>query len=188
VKPRRVLLLSGSLRRGSTNTALVRTAATLSVPGVVAQAYEGLASLPAFNPDDDVDPLPVEAESLRAQIRSSDALLFSTPEYAGALPGSFKNLLDWTVGDAEPRSISEKPVGMVNVSSLPAGAANAERELRTVLGYVNARIVEPAWVRLPVPRPAVGEDGQLGDEALRTALAGVLQALVGVLGPTGSEG
>ena len=81
---------------------------------------------------------------MRAQIRNVDAVLFSTPEYAGALPGSFKNLLDWAVGDDHPGSMNGKPVAYVNVS--PRGAALAHASLRSVLGYLGAVIVEAACV------------------------------------------
>jgi len=86
--------------------------------------YDGLAGLPAFNPDNDHEPLPAPVADLRAHIAAADAVLFCTPEYAGALPGGFMNLLDWTVGGAE---ISRKPVAWVNVSSIaaPTGGADA---------------------------------------------------------------
>jgi chromate reductase len=101
-------------------------------------------------------------------------VLFSTPEYAGALPGSFKNLLDWTVGEG----MYEKPVGWVNPSTSFAGARYAYESLRRVLGYLNAEIVEEACVQLPVPRSAYGPDGLIGDQEIRAGLSGVLAALV----------
>lgn len=143
-----VLLVSGSLRRRSTNTAVLRTAQTVAPDDVVAVVYERLADLPHFNPDDEVDPLHPAVADLRQQIRTADAVLFSTPEYAGALPGSFKNLLDWTVGDDQSGSIYEKPVAWINAS--PRGAINAHDSLRKVLGYTGAAIVEPACADLPV--------------------------------------
>ncbi|MGH4015240.1 MAG: NADPH-dependent FMN reductase [Pseudonocardiaceae bacterium] len=90
--------------------------------------------LPAFNPDDDHEPLHPAVADLRRQI-AADALLFCTPEYAGALPGSFKNLLDWTVGGSE---IYGKPVCWINASSVaaPTGGADAHASLAKVLGYV----------------------------------------------------
>jgi NAD(P)H-dependent FMN reductase len=103
-----VLLISGSTRGGSTNTAAPRTAAALAPAGVATVQYDGLATLPAFNPDDDQDDrLPATVLDLRQQLAGADAVLFCTPEYAGSLPGSFKNLLDWTVGGGE---LSGKPV------------------------------------------------------------------------------
>lgn len=112
----RLLLVSGSLRAGSTNTALLRTAQFAAPPGITAVLYDDLARLPYFSPDDDRPPLHPAVAGLRAAIRASDAVLFCTPEYAGALPGSFKNMLEWTIGDDQPGSIYEKRVAWVNVS------------------------------------------------------------------------
>ncbi len=168
----RLLLVSGSLRRVSTNTAVLRTAYAVAPPGVEPTLYAGLAGLPHFNPDHDVDPYPAAVRDLREQIRTADALLFSVPEYAGALPGSFKNLLDWTIGDDQPRSIYEKPVAWINAS--PRGAAGAHRELREVLGYAHATIVEAACVHLAISGAMVGADGLIADGTVR---ASVLKAL-----------
>ena len=104
---RRVLLVSGSTRAMSTNTALLRTAVECAPPSVAAVFYPGLAGLPHFDPDLDVEPLPAAVAALRAEIAAADAVLFCTPEYAGTLPGSFKNLLDWTVGGTV---LTDKPV------------------------------------------------------------------------------
>jgi NAD(P)H-dependent FMN reductase len=174
---RRVLLVSGSLRRASINTAVLRSALRCAPEAVQVSLYEGMAALPAFNPDDDRDPLLLPVADLRRQIWDADALVFSTPEYAGDLPGSFKNLLDWTVGDDQPGSIATKHVGWVNVST--RGAAHAHDALRRVLGYVGAEIVGPACVELPVTRDMIGTDAFVDDPAVLQQLTRVLQALVG---------
>jgi NAD(P)H-dependent FMN reductase len=96
---RTILLIPGSLRSSSTNTAVLLTVHASPVPDVQAVLYEGLGDLPHFNPDDDVAPPARAVAALREAIRAAGAVVFSTPEYAGALPGSFKNLFDWTVGD-----------------------------------------------------------------------------------------
>jgi NAD(P)H-dependent FMN reductase len=137
--------------------------------------YDRLARLPAFNPDDDRHPLHPEVQWLRTAVHQADAIIFSTPEYAGALPGSLKNLLDWTIGDEEPGSIYEKPVGWVNVS--PRGSEGAHRELQTVLGYAHARVIGAACAHIPVTSQMVGLDGCIEDDASRAALAAVLEAL-----------
>jgi NAD(P)H-dependent FMN reductase len=174
----RVLLISGSLREGSTNTALLQTAQTMAPAGLDLVLYRDLADLPPFNPDDDAEPLHPAVADLRRQIADADAVVFSTPEYAGALPGSFKNLLDWTVGGGE---IYQKPVAFINASGLPTGAANAHSSLRLVLGYIGAVIVEPATTQIPVVRSAIGADGLIGDPDTRNQLAGALAALAGYL-------
>jgi chromate reductase, NAD(P)H dehydrogenase (quinone) len=169
----RILLVSGSLRAGSTNAAVLRTVRALSPEGVDAVIYEGLVTLPHFNPDDDVAPLPGPVSELRAQVDAASAVVFCTPEYAGALPGSFKNLLDWSVGGVE---LYEKPVAWINASTREA--AHAHGSLRTVLGYISAEIVEDACVHVPVPRQSVGSDGLIDDAGIRAALAEALRALV----------
>ena len=168
-------MISGSLRSASTNTAALLTLGSLAREGLVATLYDGLADLPHFNPDDDVIPLHPAVVHLRARIRSADALLFSTPEYAGALPGSFKNLLDWTIGDDEPGSIYEKPVAWIEVSPRPAQGAHDS--LRRVLGFAGARIVEAACRRIPLTRAMIGPDGVVTDPDARRQLADALEAL-----------
>jgi chromate reductase, NAD(P)H dehydrogenase (quinone) len=171
----RLLLISGSLRLQSTNTAALRTAVRVAPEGLRAVLFSGLADLPHFNPDEDGERLPAAAAELRAQIHRADALLFSTPEYAGALPGSFKNLLDWTIGDDQPGSIYRKPVGWINVSA--RGATGAHAELRQVLGYATASIVEEACAAIPVTAAMVDVDGLIHDQAVRDQIAAVLAAL-----------
>ena len=175
-RPCHMLLISGSLRAGSTNTAVLRTAQVVAPGELTTVLYDGLGTLPHFNPDDDHDPLPAAVAVLRAHIGAADALLFSTPEYAGALPGSFKNLLDWAVGDAHPRSIYNKPAAWINASTT-TGAVHAHESLRLVLSYAHAAVVEVACVKIAVPRDAVGSDGLITDLSIRTSLLGPLRAL-----------
>jgi chromate reductase, NAD(P)H dehydrogenase (quinone) len=170
----RILLISGSTRAASTNSALIRTAAQSTPPGVDAVVYDGLAGLPHFNPDDDQDPLPAPVARLRDEIAAADGVLFCTPEYAGTLPGSFKNLLDWTVGGTV---LTDKPVAWVNAAADSRRGAGAHATLATVLGYVQARVVEDACRQVPVARDAVGADGLITDAATRTAISETLLAL-----------
>lgn len=169
-----VLLINGSLREGSTNGAALKTALAVAPPGTKAVLYERLGALPHFNPDIEQGVLPEPVVDLREQLRAADAVLFSTPEYAGALPGSFKNLLDWSVGDG----LHGKPVGWVNSSAHAGGAEHAHAQLRIVLGYVNADVVEGACVRAHVRRDGIGSDGTVGDPAIRETLAAAMRALV----------
>ncbi|HET7445913.1 MAG TPA: NADPH-dependent FMN reductase [Solirubrobacterales bacterium] len=170
-----ILLVSGSLRGASTNSALLRTAAAVAPEGVTTTLYEDLAGLPHFNPDDDAEGIEVPAPvaALRARLGEADAVLFCTPEYAGALPGSFKNLLEWTVGGHE---IYRLPAAWVNAAA-PGRGENADESLRKVLGYVGADIAEPAVVRIPVPHQAVDADGMVADQELRQWVAQALAAL-----------
>jgi NAD(P)H-dependent FMN reductase len=174
-----VLLVSGSTRSLSTNTAALRTIEMLSQErGIRTVSYEGLASLPAFNPDDDDARLPPEPRALRAAIAAADAVLFCTPEYAGTLPGSLKNLLDWTVGGSE---MDAKPVAWLNVAA-PGRGGGAIATLEVVLGYVNARVLSEACREVPVGRDDLTADGLVAAGPTRDALGAALDAIVTRLG------
>src|SRR2546430_7605900 len=139
----RILLVSGSTRSGSTTTAALRAIREVAPDGITTVLYDLLAGLPAFNPDDDGADPPVAVAALREQISAAGAVVFCTPEYAGTLPGSFKNLLDWTVGDG---GLYGKPVAWINVANEGRGQG-AQDTLLTVLGYVGAQVIEPACRR-----------------------------------------
>jgi NAD(P)H-dependent FMN reductase len=172
-----ILLISGSLRQGSTNTALLRTLRQIAPGSITTSLYDDLASLPHFDPDLDRDPLPPPVSGLCTAIRDADAILFCTPEYAGALPGSFKNLLDWTIGDEHLRSIYRKPVAWINVSGSSTGAADAHESLSKVLAYAHADVVAEACVHIPVNRQAIDTDGLVSDPAIRCGALDALQQL-----------
>jgi chromate reductase, NAD(P)H dehydrogenase (quinone) len=178
----RLLLVTGSTRRLSTNNAALHTAQAL-LDGHGTTVYDGLPDLPAFNPDDDQEPLPEAVRALRALIAHADAVIFSTPEYAGTLPGSLKNLLDWTVGGGE---IYGKPVAWINVAA-PGRGDGADAALRVVLGYVGARVLESSGIRVPVSHDSVGPDGLIGDPATRAALGEALANILAELETLPSE-
>ncbi|WP_063017220.1 NADPH-dependent FMN reductase [Nocardia niwae] len=168
-----VLLISGSTRAASTNSAALRTVSAIAPEGVETACYDGLADLPAFDPDDDGTAHP-SVVALREQLSRAAAVLFCTPEYAGTLPGSLKNLLDWTVGAGD---LYGKPVAWITVA-VPGRGDGATATLRTVLGYVGADIDSDACLRLPVLREDVGADGLVADAEFRSGAATVLRELV----------
>ena len=146
----RVLLICGSTRAASSNAAALRAVQGLGLPGLRTDLYESLRELPAFVPDE--EPVPAPVADLLDRIRSADAVVICTPEYAGGLPGSLKNLLDWTVGGGE---LYDKRVAWLDVAN-PGRGEGARTQLAVVLGYVGARIVQEACVHLPVERNADG--------------------------------
>ncbi len=170
----RLLMICGSLRSGSTNEALLRTAASLLPSDVTADAFDGMAALPHFNPDDDQEPLPPAVVDLRSRIAAADAILFSTPEYAGAMPGSLKNLLDWTVGGIE---ISDKPTAWINISTT-GGATATHESLSIVLRYTGAKLIDEACVRIPVHRDAPDSHGLIGDPEIRLRIKAAVTKLL----------
>jgi chromate reductase len=153
---------------------VLRTASALVPDGVTAEIYERLGSLPYFDPDDDHDPLPPTVAALRASIAAANAVLFCTPEYAGALPGSFKNLLDWTVGGGETYGM---PIAWVNASASPTGARDTYQSLGIVLSRTGADIASAACAHIPVLRSDVGPDGLIADPDITARIVAVVAAL-----------
>jgi chromate reductase len=175
----RVLLISGSTRPGSSNTLALRMLHELDHPGVTTELYDGLPALPAFIPGR--EPIPPAASDLLERIDGADAVVFSTPEYAGGLPGTFKNLLDWTVGGGQ---LYHKPVAWLDVAN-PGRGGGARAQLRTVLGYVGARIVDAACVHLTLDltlETAAATDEEVGLSAAQAALAAAVKEVAHVPG------
>jgi len=130
----KIIAICGSLRSRSSNLALLRAAATITAE---VEIYEGLATLPHFNPDDDAEgaaPPPAVAE-LRAMLANADGILISSPEYAHGVPGSLKNALDWLVSDG---ALVDKPVAVINAS--PVGGEFARDSLVETLRTMNWRV------------------------------------------------
>ncbi|HKT27755.1 NADPH-dependent FMN reductase [Dyella sp.] len=143
---RRVLCLSGSLRRVSSNTAALLAARELAPPGLALTLYAGLGALPLFNADVESEQVPDVVQQLRTAVGQSDALLIACPEYAHGVPGAFKNLLDWLVGSLE---FPDKPVLLINASA--RGSHHAQDALCEILRTMSARLLspEPLMVALP---------------------------------------
>lgn len=169
----RLVLISGSLRAGSVNGAVISTAAALAPGEVGTLIYRRMAELPHFNPDDDREPLPEPVSNLRRTLNNACAVLVSTPEYAGSLPGSFKNLLDWAVGGA---ALYQRPVGWINPSA-HGGSEETYRALRIVLDRAGAEIVASACKDIPTPRDAIGADGLICRAEIREEIQRVVEAL-----------
>lgn len=178
----RILGLSGSLRSGSHNTALLRAAAKSLPSGAELEVYDGLRDLPAY--DADIDTPESEPESvarLREAIAQADGVLIATPEFNGSIPGALKNALDWASRPFPDNALRGKPVAVVGASTGLFGAVWAQAETRKVLGIIGADVLDG---ELPVGQAsgAFGDDGHLSDPDLRAALdelLGVLAARVG---------
>jgi chromate reductase len=178
-----VLGISGSLRRDSHNTNLLRAGAAAAGPGVDFELYEGLKEIPPFDEDDDVHPRPPSVADLNARIAAADAVLFSTPEYNSSIPGQLKNAVDWISRPIATNVLRNKPVAVVGASTGAFGAVWAQAELRKVLAALGARVVD---ADLPVPYAHTRFDsGHLTDDEIRASLVEVLESLGAEVGQRG---
>jgi len=147
----RVLGISGSLRRDSLNSALLRAAAERLPAGAELIEYERLREIPPYDADVEGQGAPEVVEELRKAVRAADAVLVATPEYNHSLPGQLKNALDWISRPAGASALSGKPAAAIGASTGMFGAVWAQAEARKVLGALGGRVVE---AELPIPRAA----------------------------------
>jgi chromate reductase, NAD(P)H dehydrogenase (quinone) len=178
-KSMRLLAISGSLRRASTNAAALEALARLAPEGVKVLVYGDLAKLPPFNPDDDIEdkPKPEPVETLRALVDASDALVIAAPEYAHGVPGALKNALDWLVAS---ETFAGKPTALINTSPR---AFHAQASLREILSTMAARLIPEAFVSISLTGKAVAPDDILGDAVCTRRLKESLEALIAATRP-----
>jgi chromate reductase len=138
----RVLGISGSLRRDSLNSALLRAAAERLPAGVELVEFERLADVPPYNEDAEAGPAPEAVRELREAILAADAVLIATPEYNHSIPGQLKNALDWASRPAGHSSLNGKPSAAIGASKSMFGGVWAQAELRKVLAAMGGRVLE----------------------------------------------
>jgi chromate reductase len=177
-----VLGISGSLRRGSHNTLLLRAAAELLPQGVELELWDGLRDVPAYDEDLDGEPAPAAVAALRDAVAKSDAVLIATPDYNHSIPGALKNALDWASRPLAGNAFRGKPVAVVGSSMGIFGAVWAQAELRKVLAAMGARVV---GAELPVGQAHTkfDERGTLLDGTALDQLRGAVETLVAAAEP-----
>jgi chromate reductase len=172
-----VLAISGSLRRGSHNTQLLRTAATLLPSGSQLTLWDALKRVPPFDEDDEAGPPHTVVAGLRQAVTRADAILIATPEYNHSIPGQLKNALDWLSRPLVGNPMQRKPAAVIGASTGIYGAVWAQAETRRILDALGARVLDR---ELPVPTAAQQFDaeGQLLDRDVDSQLRELLRELV----------
>jgi len=167
----RILAISGSLRKASCNSALLRVTAALAPEGVEVVLYGKLGDLPLFNPDlEGAAPPPVL--DFRAHLTAANAILIASPEYAHGITGVLKNALDWVVGSGE---FTDKPVGLLNGFERSVYAPAALAEIITVIG---GKVIPEAMRTILLPTNVITDQEILAQPELTASLQAVLKALV----------
>lgn len=166
-----LIAISGSLRRDSANTTLLRAAMALAPAGVGIVLYEGVGQLPHFNPDNEAD-APPAVRALRAMLCAADGILIASPEYAHGVPGAFKNALDWLVGCAE---LGNKPVALINTS---ARAVHAHASLAEILATMGWTVIAAASPVIAVANRGCDAAQIAADPALAGPLRAAIEALL----------
>lgn len=137
--------------------------------------YQDMGKLPHFNPPATDEILPDVVQKLYQQINEADGVIICTPEYAFGVPGSLKNLLDWTVG---PGNFVDKPVAIITASSV---GEHAHASLLTTIGVLSAKIVEGGTLLIPFIRSKMDAEGNVTDETTLQQLRVVLDRLLSAI-------
>ncbi|MBP0597994.1 NAD(P)H-dependent oxidoreductase [Herbaspirillum sp. LeCh32-8] len=152
-----ILAISGSARKASTNTALLRAMQALAPAGMTLSVFDRIDSLPVFSPDAEGEATPAQVLALLAQLAAADGVIISSPEYVRAIPGGMKNAIDWMVSRDE---IIGKPMALVHASHR---GDDMLASLRLVLSTVSTRFFAEHFLRIGV----VGKSPQEVQEQMR---------------------
>ncbi|HLH69362.1 MAG TPA: NADPH-dependent FMN reductase [Candidatus Dormibacteraeota bacterium] len=174
----RILGISGSLRKGSYNTALLRVAQRLVPDGVELRIYDGLGEVPLYNEDVRAQGEPEPVQRLRRAILEADAVLIATPEYNWSVPGVLQNAIDWVSRPAGQGAFRGKPVAIMGASTSIAGTLRAQLQLRQVLRSVDAFTVPKPEVIVTQASNRFDAEGNLTDETARELIVTLLKSLV----------
>jgi chromate reductase, NAD(P)H dehydrogenase (quinone) len=169
-----VLGISGSLRRASYNTALLRAAAELMPPGMTLEIFD-LAPLPLFNEDTE-KPFPAAVADFRTRLAQADALLIATPEYNSSISGALKNAIDWASRSPQ-QPLNGRPVAIMGASTGNFGTVRAQLHLRQILTHIGALPLGKPEVLVARAEQAFDAEGRLVDVAARGFLRDLLAAL-----------
>jgi chromate reductase, NAD(P)H dehydrogenase (quinone) len=177
----KILGIAGSLRGGSYNRALLRTARELLPEGVELVEHE-IGALPFYDGDVEAAGDPEAVVGLKQAIREADALLIATPEYNRGVPGVLKNAIDWASRPPLGSPLTGKPVAIMGASTGRSGTARAQEQLRAALEFSRATVLEQPEVLVPEAFMRFDEHGELVDGGIRSELAELVDALVQVAG------
>jgi chromate reductase, NAD(P)H dehydrogenase (quinone) len=183
----KVLGISGSLRRDSYNTMLLRSAGEMfESAGADFELYEDLKQVPPYDEDDDTGPAPAAVAQLRAAVGDADAVFFSTPEYNSSVPGQLKNAIDWLSRPKASSVMLNKPVAVIGASTGMFGAVWAQAELRKTLAATGARVAE-GEVAVGHAHTRIDAQGHLEDPEIAEQVQAVVDALLGETRPAHLE-
>lgn len=170
-----VLGISGSLRKGSYNSAALREALRLAPEGMRIEIAD-IEQIPLYNEDVYAQGFPPAVERLREQIRAADALLIVTPEYNYSMPGVLKNAIDW-VSRPPDQPFAGKPAAVMGVSAGRFGTARAQYHLRQSMVFLDLHLLNKPEVMIGNAGQLFDDAGALTDEATRGYIRRLLEAL-----------
>lgn len=169
-----ILAISGSVRSGSYNKALLKAMSVLSPKNINITVFDNIKHIPIFDPDTDDKNIPETVNDLMSKIRESDGVIISTPEYAHGVPGVLKNALDWLVSSD---SMVLKPVIVTSVSTSGLGGVRSHSPLVLILSAMNSNVVVEGSINVPYAQKKFDENFNLTDKLTIKAISVSLSAI-----------
>ncbi len=172
----KILAISGSLRKDSFNSALVRALAQLAPAGVEVEQAE-IGNLPLYNTDLEAA-FPAEATALKQKIESADRIIFVTPEYNRSISGVLKNAIDWASRPWGKNSFAGKVALIAGVSVGKTGTALAQAHLKDILLYLDMKVLGQPELYLGPASAIFDEHGMIKEESTKELLSKAIATLV----------
>ena len=164
----KVAVVVGGLSRNSINRGLALALAKLARPRLDLRIVE-IGDLPLFNQDLEAE-LPAPVQRFKAEIEGADAVLFVTPEYLRTIPAALKNALEWGQRPWGRNSWAGKPGAIAGASLGAIGTAVAQSHLRSIATVLDIALISQPEIYLTLKPGTIDENGDIGDEGLRTLL------------------
>ncbi len=171
----KILAISGSTRKASSNLNLIKAIVDLSSEIFDVTIFEGLSTLPHFNPDLDNGEAPQEITDFRNQLREAPGVIICTPEYALGVPGSLKNAIDWTVSSME---FSKKPVALITAS---LSGAKAHSSLLGTLLIIESHLTAQTHLLIPFVKTKVTKGGKITDKVTLDSINELTKSLLEIV-------
>ena len=171
----RILGISGSLRKGSFNTAALKACAELMPPGMT-MTLARIDDIPLFNQDVFDAGMPESAKRFRAEVTAADGVLIASPEYNFSLSAALKNAIDWASRPPN-QSWQDKPIAIFSVSQGPMGGARVQYDLRRILGQLWGHVLPRPEVFIGNAGSKFDAQGKITDEATRKFLTDLVAGL-----------
>ena len=170
-----IVAISGSLRKDSFNTALLRAMQSLA-PSDMQITIADISGLPLYSQDAEAS-FPPAAQVLKDAIEAADGVIIATPEYNRSISGVLKNAIDWASRPWGKNSFAGKPVLTAGVSVGSIGTAVAQSHLRQILAYLDMHIVGQPELYLGPAQTLFDAEGNLTNESTKELLTKALEAL-----------
>jgi chromate reductase, NAD(P)H dehydrogenase (quinone) len=172
---KKILAISGSTRKESTNHSLIKAIADLYAERLDISMYEGLVNLPQYNPDDDVEDVDAEVAGFRQRLNAAEGILICTPEYAHGVPGSLKNAIDWTVSSS---NFPGKPTLLITAST---DGSYGHRALLETLKAIDAKNIDNLQLLISFVKTKLNMENKIIDKKTLKDVQAVITDLISTI-------